>query len=97
MLMRLRAIPRALVELAEATVAVGDEVTRAELGAERQALAVVPFGILGAARGRDITGEAEGVGLAGPSSQPAGERQGLFSVASGLADPPGPEAGHPRV
>jgi len=76
MLMRLRAIPRALVELAEATVAVGDEVTRAELGAERQALAVVPFGILGAARGRDITGEAH---------------------ALCLADPPGPEAGHPRV
>ena len=35
--------------------------------------------------------------LAGPSPQPAGERQGLAGVAGGLVDPPGREAGPPRA
>ncbi len=97
MLLRLRAVAGAAVELAEAEVAVGDEGAHAELVGEGQRLAVVPFSVLGAAGRRDVTGEAEGVGLAGPSPQPAGERQGLSGVAGGLVDPPGREGGHPRA
>ena len=37
------------------------------------------------------------MGLAAPSAQPAGERQGLSGVAGGLVDPPGREVGHPRA
>src|SRR6266850_5563608 len=37
------------------------------------------------------------MGLASPSPQPAGERQGLSGVAGGLVDPPDREAGHPRA
>ena len=97
MLLGLRPVAGAAVELAEAEVAVGDEGAHAELGGEGQGLAVVAFSVLGAAGRRDVTGEAEGVGLAGPSPQPAGERQGLAGVAPGLVDPPGREAGHPRA
>src|SRR5438552_14378919 len=97
MLMRLLALARAPGELAEAEVAVGDERAHAELAGERQRLAVVAFSVLGAACRRDVTGEAEGVGLACPSPQPAGERQGGSGVAGGLVDPPARELGHPRA
>src|SRR5881628_116651 len=63
-----------LARAAEAEVAVGDERAHAELAGEGQRLAVVAFGVLGAACRRDVTGEAEGVGLACPSPQPTGER-----------------------
>ena len=53
---------------------VGDERAHAELVGECQRLAVVAFSVLGAACRRDVTDEAEGVGFASPSSQPAGER-----------------------
>jgi hypothetical protein len=59
-----------------------------ELVGERQRLAVAAFGVLGAIHRRDGTGEAEGVGLASPSPQPAGERQGLSGVAGGRVDLP---------
>jgi hypothetical protein len=72
-------------------VAVGNERAHAELAGEGQGLAVGAFGVLAAARGRDVTGEAEGVGLACPSPEPAGERQCLSGVADGLVDPPGRE------
>src|SRR5438046_10176647 len=76
-LLGLLALVRARVELAEAEVAVGDEGAHAELAGERQRLAVVARSILGAVCRRDVTGEAQGVGLASPSPQPAGERQCL--------------------
>jgi hypothetical protein len=67
-LTRLFPLLRAPVELAETEVAVGDERAHAELAGERQGFAVVAFSVLGAAARRDITGEAEGVGLASPST-----------------------------
>ena len=79
--MRLLALARVAIELAEAEVAVGDERAHAELAGARQRLAVVAGSVLGTACRRDVTGEAEGVGLASPSPQPAGERQGLSGVA----------------
>src|SRR5207237_6929097 len=60
-------LAHAPVELAEPEVAVGDEGAHAELDGECQRLAVVAFGVRGAACRRDVTGEAEGVGLASPS------------------------------
>jgi hypothetical protein len=94
--MDLLALVRAPVELAEAEVAVGDEGAHAELAGERQRLAVVGFSVLRAGRQRDVTGEAEGVGLAGPSPQPAAERQCLSGVAGGLVELPGREVSNPR-
>ena len=95
--MRLLALARAPVELAEAEVAVGDEREHAEPAGERQRVMVVGFGVHGAAGRRDVTGEAEGVGLASPRPQPAGERECLSGVAGGLVNPPGREVGHPRA
>src|SRR5262249_62348281 len=69
----------------------------AELGGPGERFAVVAFGILGAAGRCDVTGEAQGVGLASPSPQPAAERQGLSGVAPGLVNPPGQEIDHPRA
>jgi hypothetical protein len=92
---RLLALARAPVKLSEAEVAVGDEGAHAERAGECQRLAVVAVSVLGAARRRNVTGEAERVGLASPSPQSAGERQSLSSVAGGLVDPPGREVGHP--
>src|SRR4030095_199443 len=89
--LRLLPLARAPVELTEAEVAVGDEGAHAEFIGKRQRITVVAFGVRGAAGRRDITSEAEGVGLASPSPQPAGERQGLSGVAGGLVDPPGRE------
>src|SRR5262249_49845216 len=63
MFLGLRSVASAAVHLAEAEVAVGDEGAHAELGGECQGLAVVAFGVPGAACRRDVTGEAEGVGL----------------------------------
>src|SRR6266481_1278765 len=73
------------------------DLTHAERVGECQRLAVVAGSVLGTARRRDITGEAEGVGLASPSPQPTGECQRLSGVAGGLVDPPGREAGHSRA
>ena len=55
----------------------GDEGAHAELVGERQRVTVVTFSVLGTAGRRDVTDEVEGVGLAGPSPQPAAELQGL--------------------
>src|SRR5215472_3379075 len=63
MLLRLLALARALVDLAEAEVAVGDEGAHAEFAGERERLAVGAFNVLGAARRRDVTGETESVGV----------------------------------
>jgi hypothetical protein len=54
------------------------------------------FSVLGTPCRGDVTGEAEGMGLASPRSQPAGEPQGLSGVAGGLVDPPGREVGRFR-
>lgn len=51
----------------------GDERAHPELLGQRQRLAVVARSIVGVAGRCDITGEAEGVGLACPCAQPAGE------------------------
>src|SRR4029450_5772478 len=91
------ALARAPVELAEAEVAVGDDRAHAELVGERQRLAVEAFSVLAAACRRDVTCEAQGLGLAAPRPQPPGERQGLSGVAGGLVNPPGREVGHPRA
>jgi hypothetical protein len=88
-LLRLLALAGAPRELAEAEVAVGAERSHAELAGQGQRLAVVTFGVLRVTRRRDVAGEAEGVSLACPSPQPAGERLGLSGVAGGLADTPG--------
>src|SRR3989442_13943252 len=96
-LARLLVLARAPVELAEPEVAVGDERAHAELAGERQRLAVVVFSVLGIAGRCDVTGKVKSVGLASPSPQPAGERQGLSGVAGGLIDPPGREVGRPRA
>src|SRR5262245_59783249 len=87
----------ALVELAKAEVAVGAEGAHAERPGERERVAVVAFGIFDATGRRDVAGEAEGLGLASPSSQPASEGQCLSGVASGLADPSGREVGYLRA
>ncbi len=97
MLSRLRLVAGAAVERTEAKVAVGDEGAHAELAGEGQRLAVITFSVLGAAGRRDVTGEAEGSGLAGPRPQPAAERQGLSGVAPGLVDPPSREGADPRA
>jgi hypothetical protein len=97
MLTGLLALPRASVELTEAEVPVGDEGSHAELAGERQRLPVRAFGVVRTRRRRDVTGEAEHVGLACPSSQPAGECQGLSGMASGLVDPPDREVGGPSI
>jgi hypothetical protein len=76
-LLGLLAVARAPVQLAEAEVAVGDQGAHAEFGSKRQCLAVVAFSVRSAACRRDISGEAESVGLASPGPQPAGERQRL--------------------
>src|SRR5262249_13884513 len=62
-----------------------------------ECLAVVAFSVPSAAGRRDVTDEAEGVGLASTSPQPAGERQGLLGVAPGLVNPPGQEIDYPRA
>src|SRR4029434_4496253 len=56
-LLRLLALARAPVELAEAEVTVGDERAHAPRLGERPRLAVVAFSVLGAAGRRDVTGE----------------------------------------
>jgi hypothetical protein len=62
-------------------VAVGHEGTRAELAAEGQRLAVVAFSVLDAASRRDVTGEAQDVGLAGASAR--------SGVSASTTSPPG--------
>src|SRR5262249_34943533 len=89
MLLRLLAVARAPVELAEAEVAVGDEQAHAELAGELQRLAVGAFGVVRTGCRCDVTQEAKGLGLARPSSCSAGEPQGLASVGGGLVEPPG--------
>src|SRR5262249_58220519 len=64
---------------------------------ERQRVEIVAGSILDATDSRDVTGEAEGMGLACPSAQPAGERQCLSGVAGRLVDPAGREVGRPRA
>jgi hypothetical protein len=55
------------VEPAEAEAAVGDQRAHPEFAGKGQRFAVVAFGVISAGRRRDVTGEAEGVGLASPS------------------------------
>src|SRR5215467_3948961 len=79
MILRLLTVARAPIELAEAEMAMGGEGAHAELAGERQRLAVGAFGhfvVLTGCR-RDVTGEAECVGLAGPSLHLARERECL--------------------
>src|SRR5262249_46801146 len=96
-LLGLLALAGAPVELAEAEVAVGDERAYAELVGERQRLSVVPGCVFAASGRRDVSDEAEGVGLVSPSPQSAGECQRLAGVAVGLVDPPSPKGGFPRA
>ena len=67
MLLRRIALARALIELAEAEVTVGDEGAHAKLDGERQRLPVEAFGVVRTRCRCDVTREAEGVGLACPS------------------------------
>src|SRR5262245_8759725 len=97
MLLRLLGLACASGQLAEAEVAVGDEGAHAALAGERQRLAVGAFGVVRTLRGRDVTREAERMGLAWPSPQPTGQRQRLADETGGLVNPPGREVGHPRV
>ena len=78
-------------------MAVGGERAHAERVGKSQCLAVVAFGVLRAAGQRNVTGEVEGVALAGAGPEPTGERQGLSGVFSRLVDPPGREGGRPRT
>src|SRR5215831_7634152 len=96
-LLGLLALAGAPVELAEAEVAVGDERAYAELVGERQRLSVVPGCVFAASGRRDVSDEAEGVGLVSPSPQSAGECQRLASVAVGLVDPPRPKGDRARA
>src|SRR5215467_5694948 len=96
-LLGLLALAGASVELAEAEVAVGDERAHAELVGERQRLSVVPGCVFAASGRRDVSDEAEGVGLVSPSPQSAGECQRLASVAVGLVDPPRPKGDRARA
>src|SRR5262249_5932451 len=84
MLLRLLARARALIELAEAEVAVGDKGAHARRVGQLERVSVVAGSVLGAAGRRDVTGQAEGVGLACARPEPAGERQGFADVAGGL-------------
>src|SRR5262245_55619599 len=95
--MRLLALARAPVELAEAEMAVGDEGAHAEFTREGQRPAVVTFSVLGAGGRRNVAGEAEGVGLASTSARPAGHHEGLPNVAGGLIGPLGRQAGRRRA
>jgi len=52
---------------------VGNERAHAAGLDDPEGLAVVAFSLFGAVRPGDVTGEAEGVGVAAPSPQPAGE------------------------
>ena len=62
-LLSLLAITRAVTELAEAEVAMGDQRAHAPGFGERQGLAVVAFGVLTAACRGNVAGEAEGMAL----------------------------------
>src|SRR5213593_4393937 len=94
-LLRLLALARAPVELAEAEVAVGDERAHGELVGQIQSVAVVLLTSLGpGATPRDLTQKAEGMRLASPRPQPACERQRLVDAADRLIDPPGSEIAH---
>ena len=57
-----------------------------ELG-DREGLAIVAFGVCGAACGSDIPGEAEGVGLIAPIPQPSGKCQSFTGVAASSIRP----------
>ena len=54
MLLRLLALARAVVELAEAEMAVGDEPTHAELSRNRECVAVICFGVRSARAALDL-------------------------------------------
>src|SRR5262249_27312375 len=97
MLLRLVALARAPVELAEAEVAVGDEGTHTARLGEGQRLAVVVGSVLGATRRRDVTAEAKGVSFGCPCLQPMSQRQRVSGVAGGLVDPPSRKVRHARV
>jgi hypothetical protein len=71
-LLSLSGIADAVMHFAETEVAVGDERAHAAGLGERQCLTLMAFSV-GAACRSDVAGEAEGVGLAAPSPQPAGE------------------------
>src|SRR5262249_17510584 len=76
----LLAVATVAMHFGKTKVAVGDERTHAAGLGKRQGLAVVAFGVLIAACRGNVTGEAESVGLAGSSPEPAGERQRLFTA-----------------
>ena len=67
-------LPGPTVQLAEPKVTMGGEWAHAELLGERQCIAVEALSVLAAACRRDVPGEAERLGLACPSPQPAAER-----------------------
>src|SRR5881296_3628103 len=96
-LLRLLALVRVPVELAEAEVAVGHEGAHTELIGECQGLTVVIESVLGAGRQRDVAGQAERVGLACARPEALSEHQGLAGMPGGLVDPPGREVGRPSA
>src|SRR5262245_55358031 len=83
----LRPIPRPLVQLAEAEVAVGDERAHAEVGRQRHRLVVAVYGRLdlrGIRVGRKLGKEAQRVGFEAPVTPLADEAEPLCRVRSAL-------------
>src|SRR5262249_19679919 len=76
---------------------VGDERAHAELLGQRERLAVVALGVVGAACRRDVTRQAERVDFAGPGSQSTSEHQCLLSVTGRFVNPTSPEGAHPSA
>jgi hypothetical protein len=87
--------PPVAMHFRETEMAVGHDACRGARQAPGPA--VVTFSALGTARRGNVTGEAESVGLAGPSPKPPRKRRGLLSVAGSRVDPPGREASPPRA
>ena len=90
MLLRLLALARAPVELAEAEVAVGDEGAHPELLGERERVTVVAVSVLrGIAAGGDLAEEAEGPRLVGALTALAGKGQGSPGEFESVLEPVG--------
>ena len=88
--LRLLALARAPVELAEAEVAVGDEGAHAERLGEGERVAVVALRVLrGIAAGGDLAEEAEGPRLAAALIALAGKGQGSPGEFASVLEPVG--------
>ena len=90
MLLRLLALVRVRVELAEAEVAVGDERAHPELLGERERVTVVAVSVRrGIAAGGDLAEEPEGPRLVGALTALAGKGQGPPGEFESVLEPAG--------